>query len=279
MENPRTETQNKNREKTSHPGIDPDYFFDRFRLIIAHTPEEKQRAFSLRHAVFHEELHYDIGDKTNKPLEKDSYDNDSILCLLQHKSTGIDAGCLRVVIIDDKNENSEKLLPFEEYCGNSLMGSGFHPDMFPKNTICEVSRLAVHPSFRKREKPPTGIKDEDISKIDSVNEKQQPALIGLCLFLAATAIVGASQRRHVFAMIEPKLNRLLKASGLHFHKAGETIDHCGLRAAHYIDQKKAEENLPEKTNPLYQRIKKDLQQQIKKKRINERLPHDLYHEA
>lgn len=256
-----TDTEKKSVAALRKRGIDPHYFSEKFRLIIAHTPEEKQRAFSLRHEVFHEELHYNIGEKTNAPLEKDSHDQNSILCLLQHKESGMDAGCLRVVIIDINNDKLPKPLPLEEYCEGSLNDSALHPKNFSKSTICEVSRLAVHPLFRKKAKPPTGIRDEDINKICSINEKQ-PALIGLSLFLAATAIVGLSQRRHVFAMIEPKFNRLLKASGLHFQKAGKTIDYCGTRAAYYIDQHRAEENLPEETTLLYQHIKEELASQI-----------------
>lgn len=243
-------------------GINPDQLFDDFRLIIAHTSSQKERAFSLRHAVFHEELHYDIGEKTNSPLEKDAYDHNSILCLLQHKASNIDAGCLRVVIIDNSSNHPIKNLPLEEYSGNSLEGSDLHPRFFPKNQLCEVSRLAVHPSFRKRASPPTGVRGEDISNIGSENNGKQSALISLSLFLAATAIVGISGRRHVFAMIEPRFNRLLKVSGLHFQRAGETIDHCGLRAAYYIDQKQAENDLPERIMPLYTRIKSCLEQQL-----------------
>ncbi|QFU02922.1 Autoinducer synthetase [Halomonas sp. THAF5a] len=244
-------------------GIDPDDLFDHFRLIIAHTPEQKERAFSLRHAVFHEELHYEIGDKTNSPIEKDKYDHNSILCLLQHKASHVDAGCLRVVIIDKNRDHPIQNLPLEEYSGNSLEGSELHPQFFPESQLCEVSRLAVHPLFRKKELPPIGARDKDISNIGTEGSENQPALISLSLFLAATAIVGLSGRRHVFAMIEPRFNRLLKVSGLHFHRAGETIDHCGLRAAYYIDQHQAEIDLPEKIMPLYARIKRCLEQQMR----------------
>lgn len=259
--------------------IDPTYFSERFRFIIARTPEEKQRAYSLRHKVFHEELHYNIGEKINAPLETDSHDQNSILCLLQHKESGIDAGCLRVVIIDDKANTSPNALPLDEYCESSLKDSGLHPSIFPISTICEVSRLAVHPSFRKKSKPPTGTKYEDIKKICSKCETQQPALISLSLFLAATAIVGLSRRRHVFAMIEPKFNRLLKASGLHFQKAGETIDYCGSRAAYYIDQHKAEDNLPEEITLLYHHIKEELSAQVHEYSESEYFPNNSYHRA
>lgn len=271
-----TNTQKTPEEALRKRRIDPACFSDRFRFIIARTPEEKQRAFSLRHKVFHEELHYNIGVEINAPLEKDSYDKNSILCLLQHKESGVDAGCLRVVIIDDEDNYSPHTLSLEEYCESSLKDSDLHPSIFPKSTICEVSRLAVHPLFRKGAKPPTGIKGEDIESICSKSETQQPALIGLSLFLAATAIVGLARRRHVFAMIEPKFNRLLKASGLHFKKVGKTIDYCGSRAAYYIDQHKAEDNLPEEITLLYHHIKKELSPQIHENSEHEDAPNSSY---
>ncbi|MBF7054949.1 PEP-CTERM/exosortase system-associated acyltransferase [Halomonas sp. KAO] len=260
-------------------GINPDQLFDNFSLIIAHTASQKERAFSLRHAVFHEELHYDIGEKTNSPIEKDAYDHNSILCLLQHKESNIDAGCLRVVTIDNNPNHPVNNLPLEEYSGDSLEGSDFHPAFYPKNQLCEVSRLAVHPGFRKKTSPPTGTIGEDISNIVSKNNGNQTALISLSLFLAATAIVGISGRRHVFAMMEPRFNRLLKLSGLRFQKAGETIDHCGLRAAYYIDQKQAESDLPDSIKPLYTRIKSCLEQQLSLHDRDKVRAHGLYQEV
>ncbi|WP_245781594.1 GNAT family N-acyltransferase [Halomonas saccharevitans] len=150
MRDDTTKDQRRAMPAPSGNDIDPDQLLDHFRLIIAHTPEQKERAFALRHAVFHEELHYEIGEKTSSPLEKDTHDQNSILCLLQHKSSNIDAGCLRVVIIDRSNNHPQKRLPLEEYSGHSLEGSEFHPEKFPKSLICEVSRLAVHPLFRKK---------------------------------------------------------------------------------------------------------------------------------
>lgn len=243
-------------------GIDPNRLFDSYRLIIAHTAAQKERAFALRHAVFHEELHYKIGEETGSPLEKDTYDKNSILCLLQHKASSMDAGCLRVVIIEDNSDHSIQNLPFEEYSGSSLQNPRLHPSSFKKSQLCEVSRLAVHSHFRKRSLPPTGVRGEDMKNMGPEDSENHSALISLSLFLAATAIVGISKRRHVFAMIEPKFSRLLKVSGLHFQKAGETIDHCGLRAAYYIDQKQAERDLPERILPLYTRIKSCLEQQL-----------------
>ncbi len=238
--------------------IDPHHFFNNFKLIVAHSPDEKERAFLLRHQVFNEELNYNIGDKTSSTLEKDSHDQHSILCLLQHRESGIDAGCLRVVVIDQNIKGFPQILPLEEYCSNSLNNSDFHPKKMAKNTICEVSRLAVHPSFRKKNKPILDTSNLHTHNQDLNNDAQNQSIISLSLFLAATALVGLAQRRHVFAMLEPRFNRLLKASGLHFRQVGDIINYCGNRAAYYIDQKKAVENLPQQLIPLYTHIEKEL---------------------
>ena len=223
--------------------IDPCQFDTNFKLIIATTPDEKERAFLLRHHVFNEELNYNIGDKTSSTVEKDSHDTHSLLCLLQHRESGMDVGCLRVVFIDEAMNSFSKKLPFEEYCKNSLTNPKLHPKNLPQDTICEVSRLAVHPLFRKKK----STIESNICNTENTHQKNESlnqSIISLSLFLAATALVGLAQRRHVFAMLEPRFNRLLKASGLHFQQVGEIINHCGFRAAYYIDQHKAVKNLP-----------------------------------
>ncbi|WP_447043694.1 PEP-CTERM/exosortase system-associated acyltransferase [Vreelandella sp. H-I2] len=244
------------------PNIDPHQIDKSFKFIIANSPDEKKRAFLLRHQVFNDELNYNIGDNKNSTFEKDSHDQYSILCLLQHRESGMDVGCLRVVIISDTANGSTENLPLEEYCSESLTDPVLHPKNLPKNSICEVSRLAVHPLFRKKAKPPIDFKESKTKDSTSNNDLQNQSLISLSLFLSATSIVGLVQRKHVFAMLEPRFNRLLKCSGLHFQKVGNVINYCGERAAYYIDQHKAVENLPEQLIPLYSYINKDLSKQF-----------------
>ncbi|WP_311065001.1 PEP-CTERM/exosortase system-associated acyltransferase [Halomonas sp. DWK9] len=246
----------------------PTFFNDHFRLILAQTTDEQHRAFALRHAVFIEELNYDIGTSSTLNLEHDEHDQHSLLCLLHHKATGIDLGCVRVVLIDTFAKRQERGLPLEDYYASHLFMPETHPSYFPVNTVCEVSRLAVHPTARKKPKDfhradsqsPDSQSLDIQSPYDSI--KESPALLSLSLFLAATALVGLSQRYHVFAMLEPRFSRLLKASGLHFHQVGGVINYCGSRAPYYIDQRVAEESLPIKIKPLYHTIKGQLEAQL-----------------
>ena len=231
----------------------PAFFDTHFSLLIAHTPIEKLRAFTLRHAVFIEELNYDLGNDSALNIEHDDHDQQSLVCLLHHKATGLDVGCLRVVLFDEHNGHEQHSLPLEAYYGEHLFLPNTHPRCFAHQQVCEVSRLAVHPTVRR--------KHSDVqSPYESI--KESPALLSLSLFLAATALVGLSQRPHAFAMLEPRFSRLLKASGLQFHQVGGVIDYCGSRAAYYIDQRVAEEHLPKRITPLYQFIKGQLASQL-----------------
>ncbi|XQU07867.1 GNAT family N-acyltransferase [Halomonas sp. LY9] len=128
----------------------PTFFNDHFTLIIAQTEDEQHRAFALRHTVFIEELNYDIGTSSELNIEHDEHDQHSLLCLLHHKATGIDVGCVRIVLIDPSVEQKERGLPLEDYYPAHLFIADTHPHYFPASTVCEVSRLAVHPTARKK---------------------------------------------------------------------------------------------------------------------------------
>ncbi len=237
-------------------------FLENFQFSLATSPDEKRRAFALRHEVFREELHYKLGENLSSPYENDRHDHHSILCLLTHKSSGIDAGCVRVVLTQSDDDVSPILLPLEESCGNSLHHPQLHPKNFSRNSICEVSRLAVRSCFRRIKHETSGLDDQNTQTI-SHNEKHQPSLlIGISLFLAATALVGLSGKQHVFAMMEPRFARLLKVSGLRFQQVGEMIDYHGPRAAFYIDQKKAENQLRSDLSSFYAYIKRELSKHI-----------------
>ncbi|WP_447553589.1 PEP-CTERM/exosortase system-associated acyltransferase [Vreelandella sp. EE22] len=222
--------------------FDAEVFAQRFELIIAHTDEERLRAFALRHRVFREELQYQIGGD-QAFIEHDEYDVTSILCLLRHRESGLDAGCLRVVLVPD----TLKGLPFEGYYDAALL-TRTTPRSFERGDICEVSRLAVHPEFRR--------KSTDTARPGWLHEN--PAMISLSLFLAATALVGVARTPHVFAVLEPKFNRMLGAAGLRFEQIGEAIDYCGKRAPYYIHQPTAERHLPASVRPLYELIQATL---------------------
>ncbi|MBW6390136.1 PEP-CTERM/exosortase system-associated acyltransferase [Billgrantia antri] len=236
-------------------------FVEQYRFIIARCRESRYRAYALRHKVFREELEYALGDDVDTPFEKDAHDKHSILCLLHHVGSNRDAGCLRVVLPID-NDGQPRTLPLEESCAHGLTDPQLHPDRFERNSLCEVSRLAVHPDFRRTRECALGLREQDLQPLEENRLPPPSPLVTLSLFLAATAIVGLSGRRHVFSMMEPRFARLLKISGLQFRQVGNVIDYCGPRAAYYIDQHQAERDLQPSLQPLYQHIWTSLAPQV-----------------
>ncbi|PMR74439.1 PEP-CTERM/exosortase system-associated acyltransferase [Billgrantia endophytica] len=252
------------KEQTLQADIRLREFAEQFTFKIASDKASRYRAYSLRHKVFRQELNYALGDNREVPFENDIHDRHAILCLLNHTPSGVDAGCLRVVVIPGNAAAPLDQLPLERSCGHSLDHPELHPSKFNRSSICEVSRLAVHPAFRRSHDSVIGLNEQDSQQLSGHEIKPYAPLVGLSLFLAATAIVGLADRQNVFAMMEPRFSRLLKMSGLGFRQVGRVIDYCGPRAAYYIDQHQAERDLHDALRPLYQHIKDELALQLGK---------------
>ncbi len=228
-------------------------FITQYRFTLALDHASRYRAYALRHKVFREEMHYRLGDAAEPTFERDAYDAKALLCLLTHRDSGLDVGCLRVVLATG-SDGEPRLLPLEESCAHGLTHPTLHPGAFARNEVCEVSRLAVHPHFRRAQWSAAGIEPPGLGHPGGDALPTPSPLVSLSLFLAATALVGLAGRRHVFAMMEPRFARLLQLAGLRFQQAGEIIDYCGPRAAYYIDQRQAERDMKPSLTPLYRHI-------------------------
>ena len=106
-------------------------FKSQFALEVANSEVDKRRAYAVRHEVFREELNYELGEDLDSPLERDKYDRNAILCLLRHRPSGEDAGCLRVAVAPPESAN-RFVFPFEENCGERLNHDLYHPRRFPR---------------------------------------------------------------------------------------------------------------------------------------------------
>lgn len=124
-----------------------------------------------------------------------------------------------------------------------------------RNLTCGHSRF-----FR------TGGKDDsfatDLEKlVFGQHDRQMFLMMGVALNLCATALSGITERFHVLAMIEPRFQRLLARVGLRFEQVSPTVQLLGLRAAFYIHQQRAEQELSDTVRPLYEALLEDLSRQ------------------
>ncbi|MGQ7261702.1 PEP-CTERM/exosortase system-associated acyltransferase [Vreelandella sp. V005] len=238
-------------------------FKNDYKFIIAKTPQEKKRALELRHKVFLEELRYKMKEDKIQRIETDEYDEHSLHCLIEHRRSGLLAGCMRLIIPSDDTESKFYKLPVEIQGKHSLNHKIIHPAKMPKLQICEVSRLAISQNFRSYHTLKKGNREElEEVKFTSEEERTFP-VIAIALFLCTYSLAILSGKHHVFAMMEPRLPRLLALSGFHFTQVSGAIEHHGLRYAYYIDHLKAEIGMHEKLKPLYLNIKESLEPQLK----------------
>ncbi|WP_181244371.1 PEP-CTERM/exosortase system-associated acyltransferase [Halomonas sp. ND22Bw] len=246
----------------------PAHLFDRFReaftFRLADDEETRRRIFRLRHDVYCEELGYEAPADPLHHLEFDAHDEHAILCLIEHRDTGLSAGCMRLVLPEDSRNDGVQRLPLEDYAGDSLEHPRLHPQRFAQERVCEVSRLAISPLFRRRSTT------EEIEGLLHARHAFTPEqretfpLIVIGLFLATYALLGLSGRPHAFAMMEPRLPRLLSMSGFLFTPVGRIIDFHGKRGAFYIDQRQVEYEMNRDLMPLYRDIKRTLASQLEK---------------
>jgi N-acyl amino acid synthase of PEP-CTERM/exosortase system len=235
-------------------------FMGGFRFKIASTQEEIEKALSLRHEVFIQELGYKMTEQDNKPLESDEYDNASVHCLLIHKNTGKTAGCFRIVTTRTPGREGFTKLPVEEHGNEGISHPTLHPSMLPRDRICEASRLAISKCFRLKlnnidsqsSEPPTALEES----------KETYALIPVSLFLAAYSLAELLGNRHLYAMMTPTLPRLLRKSGFDFIRLGDTFEFHGRRNVFYINRSLAVSGLQHAFYPLHHYIYQELAAQV-----------------
>ncbi len=207
-----------------------DQFQQYFEILYAKTPELKERVFRLRYDVYCQEFHYERDEDCPGKMEQDSYDNNAQHALIVHRSSQTAAGCLRM--ITPPSDDLSFLLPLERYCGHTLNHLERHPQLVPRHLIAEISRLAVHTSFRRR----LGEKESPLGILEHFEEQERRTfpLISLALLAATTALLVLSSRQHMFVMVEPRFARRMHSLGFPFVQIGEVMDYHGKRAAYHM---------------------------------------------
>ncbi|MBR9904550.1 MAG: PEP-CTERM/exosortase system-associated acyltransferase [Gammaproteobacteria bacterium] len=251
------------KEKTSNTLTDLfSSFNDDFIFSIALTETEKNRIYKLRHEVYCQEIGYHPAQLTDKKTESDIHDSHSIHCLIEHRRSRLAAGCLRLVLPAPYGEGKMKRLPLQDFGEHTLPHEVLHPAKLPYESICEISRFAIARTFRHKAINHETLTPSAFDYQFTAQERKTFPLIVIALFLATYSLVGLMKKRHVFAMMEPRLPRLLSMSGFKFTKVGESIEMHGKRNAFYIDHSKAEKEMHEELMPFYLHIRKILEPQL-----------------
>ncbi len=202
-------------------------FFD-YRIV--RSDADRAAAHQLRYDVYCEETNYLSKDINQGGLECDSFDAHADQSILLHRHSGRTAGTVRLV------------LPQADQPGCALPAKLFAPaldgvadDILPRGTTAEISRFAIHPSFRRR--LGDGLYATIFANNEVVSADFDPRRIiphiTLGLFASIFEMTRENNISHLCAIIDPALLRMLTRLGLYFHKAGGTIDYHGPRQPVY----------------------------------------------
>lgn len=203
-----------------------------FELTAGTDAATVQRAQRLRYEVYCREFGFEREQDCPGGLEQDIFDHQAAHCLVRHRPTGEVAGCLRLVHLNPAPGLTE--LPIQRHGAAALLGSPIDPASLPATERCEISRIAVSAAFRRRaleQQSPMG--DSAPEVLDKPEARSFP-LLAVALFMAARVMVLHRGTPHVFAMMEPRLARMLARAGLDFQRLGPLVDYHGQRAAYYI---------------------------------------------
>lgn len=235
-------------------------FHEYFKAIAADTEELKQEAFRIRYDVYCDELGYEDKSCFIDRLETDCYDSIAYHCLLQHKSSGEFAGCVRLAM--PSSEVNDYKLPFELTCNGKLNKQIVDIETLQPDSYGEISRLAVRSNFRRRagekESPYGVVSDESLF----ADERRSFPLIAFGLYLAAAASGLNTGLERVFAMMEPRLARRLRIFGIEFEQIGEPIEHRGIRAPYQVTEEGLYKRMPADLKLLLNDIRNDVASQI-----------------
>lgn len=145
-------------------------------------------------------------------------------------------------------------LPLEAYCFDSIYPDYLDSLVQERQRVCEVSRLAVDPAFRRR----PGERHTRLGEFDSMDcchqERRTFSLISMAAVLAGFAMSSLTDRTHIFTMMETNLPRLLRRAGILMQQAGEPMSYHGLRSAYFITTEFALSNMREDLYVMYEAI-------------------------
>ncbi len=229
-----------------------------FYITNANTERLRQATYRIRYQVYCKEFRYERLEDHPNEMEADEYDEQSLHCALIHKSSGNAAGCVRLVMPYYKNLVVP--LPFESCCAHAMDKMKYDISTLDRSTFGEISRLAVLGAFRRRktdEQKPISMPDQQVL-VESGRQTFPILSMSLCLGMASMLL--NSKLDLAFAMMEPRLTRMLKRYGIVFQQIGDVVDYHGMRGPFVIYRNTILPNLRSDALALFRIIDRDFTQ-------------------
>ncbi len=228
------------------------HFQTYFDMCTASCHSRLEQVFHIRYQVYCKEFGYESEENCHEQKEIDQFDCQSRHTLLLHRQSNTPIGCVRLV--ESGSRHPQQRLPFEKYCARALDIRKFNVEKLPPGKVAELSRLALIGRFRRRSSDQG--QEVNYPKVVPIHDQQRNAfpVIPISLFLAGLSMLRASDAEYGFAMMEPKLMRLLRWFGIDFKAVGKPIEYHGWRAPYIIHRDDAVRYLKSAVAALYEHI-------------------------
>lgn len=203
-------------------------FFKAERVV---SQKQAQEAHRLRYGVYCLEHGYEDPSRFRDRLEKDEFDVDSVHGLVRHRDTDHPVGVVRLIL--PNRSDPERPFPIEHRFGPLFESRAVGRFDFSRQEVAEVSRFAI--SMRQLQALDSAtqsvsdtsgplLRDPDLTDLNRALPAVSYGLIAMLFSLSVHHKIT-----HWYAVMEPSLHRLLKRSGIDFHKIGPLMDFHGKR--------------------------------------------------
>jgi len=204
-------------------------YYQWFDVVACTTPERIRESMRLRYQVYCVETGFLPAADNPGDLERDPSDDHSISSLLIHKSTGMVAGTVRLILPQPKRPHFG--LPAYQVSDRLVRMSDVE---LPRERTAEISRFAISKEFRRRASDTLYASHTDPADYNAAQARILPS-ITIGLMQAIVRMTRESGMTHVVSVTEPALSRLLFQMGIVFSATGEKVDYHGARLPGYRD--------------------------------------------
>lgn len=226
-----------------------------FEIVPALSDALRDEVYRIRHNVYCEELAFEPQRPDRR--ESDEYDAHSLHLLIRSVKADQFIGCTRIVRARPGDPHYP--LPFEKTCAATLDRSIVDPAKLPRDTMAEISRLAVIAQFRKRkddQKSPLSISDKDFG----TPEQPRFPYIPVGLYLGTIELARLNGIDTLFVLTEPRLANHFRKFGVNIQTIGGAVEHRGQRIPSMMKTHGIIDNLWKIFRPLYRTIAADVAQ-------------------
>lgn len=217
-----------------------------FEVVPALTEELRDYVYRIRHEVYCEELKYEAPRPSRR--ETDEYDAHSLHCLIRSLASGAYVGCTRLVIA--KPGDPHHPLPVEKTCAETIDRSVLDPQLLPRHSLGEISRLAVIARYRNRHGENTSAAPLTDDAFGTSERPRFPYLT-VGLYLATVELARRHAISTLLVLTEPRLANHFTRLGVDVRQIGGPVEHRGTRVPSMIDVASVLNGLNFVVRPLY----------------------------